>query len=223
MKDFLEFTQTSEPPNISEKIHVSLDLVKLSRLRRSFFLKLFFTEKTPSFSIVIIPRGLSRAIHSQLNGSSRLLFETRRWRDCWQTQKLNIRLFVCCKLSRRKLNSARLTSLKWHRYHNWSYSLTRFRDISQAAKYLNISEYNFYSCCWQLSNTSMDSGRCKAYCKTEEKNGNCEGKNQGFAAILRGEAGGRRHQLGWAARRATPGLNAEAGSQARLRYCLWAI
>ena len=123
---------------------------------------------------MIIPRGLSRAIHSQLNGSPRLLFETRRRRDCWQTEKPNIRLFVCCKLSRRKLNSARLTSLKWHRYHNWSYSLTRFRDISQAAKYLNISEYNFYSCCWQLSNTSMDSGRCKAYCKTEEKNGKCE-------------------------------------------------
>ena len=32
----------------------------------------------------------------------------------------------------------------------------------------------------------MDSGRCKAYCKTEEKNGNCEGGNKGFAAILEG-------------------------------------
>ena len=92
MKDFLEFTQTSEPPNISEKIHVSLDLVKLSRLRRSFFLKLFFTEKTPSFSIVIIPRGLSRAIHSQLNGSSRLFL---RHDDGATADKLKNLIFVC--------------------------------------------------------------------------------------------------------------------------------
>jgi len=44
VKDFLEFTQTSEPLNISEKIGVSLDLVKLSRLRRNFFLKVFYRE-----------------------------------------------------------------------------------------------------------------------------------------------------------------------------------
>jgi len=94
VKDFLEFTQTCKPPNISEKIRVSLDLVKLSRLQRNFSWNWFYRENV-FFLNCHIPR-LSRAIHSQLNGSSRLLFETQR---DWQTEKLNIRLFVYCQLS----------------------------------------------------------------------------------------------------------------------------
>ena len=119
VKDFLEFTQTCEPPNISEKIRVSLYLVKLNRLQRFFsFLKLVLLRKRLLAQLSFnLPRGLSRAIHSQLNGSSRLLFET--WRDLWQTEKLNIRFFVNCKLSRTgKLNwsgiAITIGSIAWH-------------------------------------------------------------------------------------------------------------
>ena len=83
VKDFLEFTQTCKPPNISEEIRASLYLVKLSRLQRNF-LEIGFYRENVFFLNCHIPR-LSRAIHSQLNGSSRLLFET--WRRDWQTEK----------------------------------------------------------------------------------------------------------------------------------------
>ena len=112
----------------SREIRASLDLVKLSRLQRNFHEIGFLRRKRllSQLSYTSPESCYSQPVERILT----TFVWDAAWLKNWKTQH-----FVCLCIhianwaSWKTKNSARPTSLEWHRYHNWSYSLTRFRDI----------------------------------------------------------------------------------------------
>ena len=146
VKDFLEFTQTCNHQMFQRNTRESR-FSEIKQTAAQFSWNWVFTEKTSSFSIVIHLAWVVLFTASWTDPHDFCLRRGARLKN-WKTQH-----FVCLCIhianwaSWKTKNSARPTSLEWHRYHNWSYSLTRFRDIwgpartQPSAKYLNISKY----------------------------------------------------------------------------------